>query len=100
MNSPVNPAWTPRFSMVCAVVADSGRPLSRAAIVAHEHGIPAVLGTLPATSRLEDDDEVPGNGALGLVQLRKAAHRPEPAAGSEARPAQTGGAADRVPPSQ
>ncbi|RJP48685.1 MAG: hypothetical protein C4557_12460 [Anaerolineaceae bacterium] len=40
-----DPAWTPLFTLACAVVSDTGGPLSHAAIVAREYGIPAVLGT-------------------------------------------------------
>jgi phosphohistidine swiveling domain-containing protein len=40
-----NPLWTTLFQRAAAVVVDSGRPASHAAIVAREYGIPAVMGT-------------------------------------------------------
>ncbi len=45
-----DPVWTPLFPVACAVVCDTGGPLSHAAIVAREYGIPAVLGTNNATA--------------------------------------------------
>ena len=37
------PAWTALFGVVAGVVTETGGVLSHAAIVAREHGIPAVL---------------------------------------------------------
>ena len=39
-----NVGWTPLFPRAAAVVTDVGAPLSHAAIVARELGIPAVVG--------------------------------------------------------
>jgi rifampicin phosphotransferase len=39
-----NIGWTPIFPRAAAVVTDVGAPLSHAAIVARELGIPAVVG--------------------------------------------------------
>lgn len=39
------PAWSVLFSQAGAIVTDGGGVLSHAAIIAREHGIPAVLGT-------------------------------------------------------
>jgi len=64
-----DPAWTPLFSLASAVVADTGGPLSHAAIVAREYGIPAVLGTQVATSRLKDGDSLRVDGSRGIVQV-------------------------------
>ncbi|MCO5387560.1 MAG: PEP-utilizing enzyme [Desulfosporosinus sp.] len=50
-----DPTWTPLFGMVAAVVADTGGPLSHAAIVAREYGIPAVLGTKVGTNFSEKE---------------------------------------------
>ncbi len=62
-----NPAWTPLFERAVAVVVDSGGPASRAAIVAREYGIPAVMGTVDGTSRLADDQQVRVDGYRGVV---------------------------------
>jgi rifampicin phosphotransferase len=64
-----DPAWTPLFTLACAVVADTGGPLSHAAIVAREYGIPAVLGTQNATALLKDGDLISVNGQRGEVAL-------------------------------
>jgi rifampicin phosphotransferase len=63
-----DPAWTPLFSLAAAVVADTGGPLSHAAIVAREYGIPAVLGTETATSELNDGDLASVDGNEGVVR--------------------------------
>ncbi len=63
-----DPTWTPLFALAAAVVADSGGPLSHAAIVAREYGIPAVLGTGHATS-LPDGATVLVNGTDGTVTI-------------------------------
>ncbi|MGO1592133.1 MAG: PEP/pyruvate-binding domain-containing protein [Ancrocorticia sp.] len=63
-----DPTWTPLFALAAAVVADSGGPLSHAAIVAREYGIPAVLGTGSATS-LPDGATVLVDGAAGTVTV-------------------------------
>ncbi len=66
-----DPVWTPLFPVACAVVCDTGGPLSHAAIVAREYGIPAVLGTTNATSSLKDGQMVTVDGSKGLVILDK-----------------------------
>jgi pyruvate,water dikinase len=51
------------------VVTDIGAPLSHAAIVARELGIPAVVGTGNATMRLKTGDKVLVDGSQGLVEV-------------------------------
>jgi rifampicin phosphotransferase len=64
-----NIGWTPLFPRARAVVTDVGAPLSHAAIVARELGIPAVVGTGQATTRLRTGDRVRVNGGLGTVTI-------------------------------
>jgi pyruvate,water dikinase len=64
-----NIGWTPLFPKAGAVVTDVGAPLSHAAIVARELGIPAVVGTGNATRRLQTGDRVRVNGAKGTVEI-------------------------------
>jgi pyruvate,water dikinase len=45
-------SWTVAFSKVGALVADGGSILSHPSIIAREHGIPAVVATIPGTSSL------------------------------------------------
>lgn len=63
-----NIGWTPAFTKVSAIVTDIGAPLSHAAIVAREFGIPAVVGCGNATLLLKTGDEVEVDGAAGVVR--------------------------------
>ena len=64
-----NIGWTPLFPRLAAIVTDLGAPLSHAAIVARELGIPAVVGCGDATMRLQTGDRVRVNGGQGLVEI-------------------------------
>jgi pyruvate,water dikinase len=64
-----NIGWTPLFPRAAAVVTDVGAPLSHAAIVARELGIPAVVGCGNATMRLRTGDRVRVDGQRGVVEL-------------------------------
>ena len=66
-----NIGWTVYFPKAAAIVTDIGAPLSHAAIVAREFGIPAVVGCGNATTVLKTGDIVTVNGALGTVELKK-----------------------------
>jgi pyruvate,water dikinase len=68
-----NVGWTPLFPRAAAVVTDVGAPLSHAAIVARELGIPAVVGCGNATMRLRTGDRVRVDGAAGTVDVLDAA---------------------------
>jgi pyruvate,water dikinase len=52
------PPWMPYFSLVAAIVTDSGGILSHAAVVAREVGIPAVVGTRVGTATIRDGQMV------------------------------------------
>jgi rifampicin phosphotransferase len=69
-----NVGWTPLFPRASAIVTDIGAPLSHAAIVARELGIPAVVGCGNATMRLHTGDWVRVDGKQGTVELLKAAN--------------------------
>ena len=64
-----NVGWTPIFPRAAAVITDVGAPLSHAAIVARELGIPAVVGCFNATSVLKTGDRVRVDGGRGTVEL-------------------------------
>ncbi len=64
-----DPTWTPLFGIARAVVADTGGPLSHAAIVAREYGIPAVLGTQNGTSLLTDGVTILVDGTAGTATV-------------------------------
>ncbi len=63
-----NIGWTPLFTRAAAVVTDVGAPLSHAAIVARELGIPAVVGCGNATTRIATGDVIQVDGASGTVK--------------------------------
>ncbi len=86
------PAYTPLFAVAGGVVTDIGGVLSHGSIVAREYGIPAVLGTATATSRIATGDVVTVDGGRGEVRL--AGVEPGAAAGGRAwLPWLAGGAA-------
>ena len=64
-----NIGWTPLFPRAAAIVTDVGAPLSHAAIVARELGIPAVVGCGNATMRLHTGDRVLVDGGGGIVEI-------------------------------
>jgi len=64
-----NVGWTPLFPRLAAVVTDVGAPLSHAAIVARELGIPAVVGCFNATSTLKTGDRIRVDGGHGIVEV-------------------------------
>ncbi len=64
-----NVGWTPLFPRAAAVITDVGAPLSHAAIVARELGIPAVVGCGSATTRLRSGDRVRVDGGQGVVEI-------------------------------
>jgi rifampicin phosphotransferase len=68
-----NVGWTPLFPRAAAVVTDVGAPLSHAAIVARELGIPAVVGCGSATTRLRTGDRVRVDGGQGVVEILREA---------------------------
>ena len=67
-----NIGWTVAFHKVSAIVTDIGAPLSHAAIVAREFGIPAVVGCRNATTVLKTGDVVTVDGGKGTVTIERA----------------------------
>jgi rifampicin phosphotransferase len=72
-----NVGWTLLFPRAAAVVTDVGAPLSHAAIVARELGIPAVVGCGSATTRLRTGDRVRVDGERGTVEILEIRHPEE-----------------------
>jgi len=64
------PAWTPLFARAAAVVTDGGSLAAHASLVAREYGIPAVVATGDATTRLSDGQLVTVDGTAGLVEIQ------------------------------
>jgi len=64
-----NVGWTPIFPRAAAVVTDIGAPLSHAAVVARELGIPAVVGCGNATMLLKTGDLIHVDGGAGTIKV-------------------------------
>jgi pyruvate,water dikinase len=62
-----DPAWTPLLGLAAGVITETGGALSHAAIVAREHGIPAVLGLAGALTSIPEGAAVTVNGTTGAV---------------------------------
>lgn len=70
VTSATNIGWTRVFPKVSAIITDIGAPLSHAAIVAREFGIPAVVGCGNATTVLKTGDIVEVDGLNGTVVIK------------------------------
>ncbi len=64
-----DPGWTTAFSMLGAVVTETGGVLSHAAVIAREYGFPAVLAVAGATRRIRDGALIEVDGSTGRVRL-------------------------------
>jgi pyruvate,water dikinase len=64
-----SPAWAPIFSKIVATVTDIGGIMSHAAIVSREYGLPAVVGTGTATSRIKTGQQLRVDGSTGRVTI-------------------------------
>ncbi|MCC7536201.1 MAG: phosphoenolpyruvate synthase [Deltaproteobacteria bacterium] len=60
--------WSPLFLVASAVVTDMGGPLSHAAVIAREYGVPAVFNVKNGTRILRTGQRVIVDGDLGLVR--------------------------------
>jgi pyruvate,water dikinase len=63
------PSWAPAFSVVSGVVTDIGGMMSHAAIVCREYGVPAVVSTGFASSRLKTGQRIRIDGRVGTVNV-------------------------------
>ena len=63
------PAWSPIFSTIKAAVSDIGGIMSHSAIISREYGLPAVVGTGNATTRIKTGDRITVDGTNGVVTI-------------------------------
>jgi len=75
-----DPSWCALFPLVAGMVVDIGGPLSHAAIVAREMGIPCVVNTGEAVTRISTGMRIrldATNGVVVVLDARSesAAHR-------------------------
>ena len=75
-----DPAWTPLFLTAGAIVVEEGGPLSYAAIIARELGLPAVLNVPGLVGRLASEDgvRIRVDGDQGLVVIVESAPDQQP----------------------
>lgn len=66
------PPWTVLFPIAGALVTDAGGILSHGSIIAREYKLPAVVGTMTATSMLKNGDLVTVDGDQGVVYVQLA----------------------------
>ncbi|WAT17755.1 PEP-utilizing enzyme [Aurantiacibacter sp. MUD11] len=64
-----NPTWSPLFQKIGAAVSDIGGSMSHMAIVAREYGLPAVVGTGSATTKIKDGARIRVDGGKGTVTI-------------------------------
>jgi pyruvate,water dikinase len=64
-----NPAWVVLFTKIGGLVTDTGGTTSHPAVLAREFGIPAVIGTSVATSRIATGDRITIDGTAGRVEI-------------------------------
>jgi pyruvate,water dikinase len=63
-----DPSWTPLFLVAGGIVLEEGGPLSHAAIVAREFGLPAVLNVADAAQAIATGEELLVDGTTGEVR--------------------------------
>ena len=64
-----NPAWVVLFTKIAGLVTDTGGTTSHPAVLSREFGIPAVIGTSNATSRIATGDRIRVDGNRGAVEI-------------------------------
>ncbi len=64
-----NPAWVVLFTKIAGLVTDTGGTTSHPAVLAREFGIPAVIGTSLATTRISTGDRITIDGTAGRVEI-------------------------------
>ncbi|MDP9151964.1 MAG: PEP-utilizing enzyme [Myxococcota bacterium] len=64
--------WTPLFLVAAGVVTELGGPLSHAAVVAREFGVPSVVNVAGATRSIRTGDLLRVDGDCGLVERLRA----------------------------
>lgn len=67
--SMTSPDYVPAMKRAVAIVTNEGGLTSHAAIVSRELGVPCVVGTKEATSKLSDGDKITVDGGKGLVYM-------------------------------
>ncbi|HTY23126.1 MAG TPA: PEP-utilizing enzyme [Desulfomonilaceae bacterium] len=69
VSTTTSPSWAPAFQKIKAAVTDVGGVMCHAAIVCREYGLPAVVGTGSATSRIKTGQMIRVNGTSGEIDI-------------------------------
>lgn len=64
-----DPAWTPLFLSAGGLVMEVGGMMTHGSVVAREYGIPAVVGIIDVTTRLQNGQRVRVDGSSGQVTI-------------------------------
>lgn len=64
-----NPAWTPVFGLVKAIVADRGGTLTHTAIVGREYGIPVLVNTFTGSSVIKTGQRIRVDATEGALYI-------------------------------
>ena len=64
-----DPAWTPLFVSIKALVTEVGGLMTHGAVIAREYGLPAVVGVENATRLIKDGQRIRVNGTEGYVEI-------------------------------
>jgi phosphohistidine swiveling domain-containing protein len=75
-----DPAWTPIFGLLAALVMERGGQLSHGAVVAREYELPAVAGLAGILLQVRDGDWLEVDGGAGAVRLVASSKNPTGAA--------------------
>ena len=65
----INPAWTPVFGLVGGVITDTGGTLCHAAIIGREYGVPTIVNTQYATSKIKSGQRVRLDATNGAIYI-------------------------------
>ena len=63
------PAWNSLLALAGGIVTEEGGPLSHAAVIARELGLPALIGTGEAMNLIADGDRLQLDPGAGIVRL-------------------------------
>ena len=73
-----NPAWVVLFTKIAGLVTNAGGLTGHPAVLSREFGIPAVVGTQDATTRIRTGDRIRVDGGSGSVEVLEPATAAEP----------------------
>jgi len=69
VSTTTSPSWAPAFQKIKAAVTDVGGVMCHAAIVCREYGLPAVVGTGSATTRIKTGQKIRVDGTSGMIEI-------------------------------